>query len=64
MPRLTARLGEKELSKCRKEDKMEMAIEERIRMMRKKKAKERAATNRRMETGQPARKRRKVEESE
>ena len=53
LPRLTAKLGEREMSKWREEDKLEMAkeasIEERIRMMKKKKSKERGANNRRME---------------
>ena len=43
---------------------MEMAIEERIRMMKKKKSKERGANNRRMDPGQPAKKKGRVEVEE
>jgi hypothetical protein len=67
-PRLTARLGERELEKWREVDKEEMlkeaTIEEKIRIMKKEeeKANKRGAGNRRREQGQPERKR--VEQSE
>ena len=64
IPRLTCKLGEKELTKWRVEDKIEQAkeatIEEKIRIRKKEKAKRRAEKGRRMEKGQPARKRRKA----
>ena len=65
LPRLTAKLGEKELGKWREEDRAEMereaSIEEKIRVMKKQNAKDRAGTSRRMEPGQPAKKKRRVE---
>ena len=68
LPRLTAKLGEKDLEKWRKEDKAEMekeaSIEEKIRTRKKAKAKERASKSRRMEQGQPAKKKRRVEHQE
>ena len=66
MPRLTAKLGEKDLEKWREEDReaimKEATIEEKIRMRKKEKAKKRAELSRRMEQGQPKRKRTKYEE--
>ena len=66
LPRLTTRLGEKELSKWREEDKKEMereaTLEEKIRLRKKEKAKRRAENNRRMEPGQSRRKKQRVEE--
>ena len=63
LPRLTAKLGEKDLEKWRKEDRMEMeleaTIEEKIRVRKKERSKRRAEMSRRMEKGQPSRKRRK-----
>ena len=68
LPRLTAKLGEKELGKWREEDRAEMereaSIEEKIRIRKKQKAKDRAGTSRRMEPGQPAKKKRRVEADE
>ena len=68
LPRLTAKLGEKDLTRWREEDRLEMekeaSIEEKIRMRKKEKAKRRGEGNRRMEQGQPKRKRRRVEGSE
>ena len=68
MPRLTAKLGEKDLDKWREEDRLEMeqeaTIEKKIRLRKKEKAKRRGEGNRRMEQGQPTRKRRRVEGSE
>ena len=68
IPRLTAKLGERDLEKWREEDKQEVAkeasIEEKIRQRKKEKAKKRGTANRRMEPGQPKRKRRKVEGGE
>ena len=53
LPRLTAKLGEKELEKWRKEDRedqeRESTIEEKIRLRKKEKAKKRAEASRRME---------------
>ena len=64
LPRLTTKLGEQDLEKWRKEDKLEhekeATLEEKIRIRKKEKSKKRGDTNRRMEKGQPARKRRKV----
>jgi hypothetical protein len=60
LPRLTAKLGEKDLEKWRKEDRMEMeleaTIEEKIRVRKKERSKRRAEMSRRMEKGQPSRK--------
>ena len=57
LPRLTAKLGEKDLEKWRAEDKEELLreaiIEEKIRIRKKEKAKKRGAGNRRMKQGQP-----------
>ena len=65
LPRLTAKLGEKDLDKWREEDRREMekeaTIEEKIRIRKKEKAKRRGAANRRMEQGQPTQKKRRVE---
>jgi hypothetical protein len=65
LPRLTAKLGEKDLDKWREEDRREMekeaTIEEKIRIRKKEKAKKRGAANRRMEHGQPMQKKRRVE---
>jgi hypothetical protein len=64
LPRLTTKLGEKDLEKWRESDRMESAkeasIEEEIRNRKKEKAKKRGATNRRMEPGQPSRKKRRM----
>jgi hypothetical protein len=53
LPRLTAKLGERDLEKWREEDRKEMekeaTIEEKIRIRKKEKAKRRLETNRRME---------------
>ena len=68
LPRLTAKLGERDLDKWRQEDRQEMekeaTIEEKIRMRKKEKSKRRAETGRRMDKGQPARKRRKGNEED
>ena len=60
LPRLTAKLGEKELQNWRECDKdeqqKEATIEEKIRIRKKAKAKLRAEATRRMETGQPQKK--------
>ena len=65
LPRLTAKLGEKELKLWREEDKLEQAkeasIEEKIRIRHKEKAKKRGAASRRMEPGQPRKKRLKLD---
>ena len=64
LPRLTAKLVERDLDKWREEDRMKMekeaTIEEKIR--KKEKEKRRGAANRRMEQGQPSKKKRRVEE--
>ena len=66
LPRLTAKLGEKDLEKWSAEDRLEhekeATIEEKIRIRQKQKAKRRGEANRRMEAGQPAKKRRKIEQ--
>ena len=63
IPRLSTKMGEKELKKWREEDKIELekeaSIEEKIRIRNKNKSKKRIEASRRMETGQPIRKRRK-----
>ena len=63
LPRLTAKLGEKDLDKWREKDQLEMekeaSIEERIRMRKKYMAKKRAEKGRRMEKNQPMRKKRR-----
>jgi hypothetical protein len=68
LPRLTAKLGEKELEKWREVDKEEMrkeaSIEEKIRLRKKKMSKERAEQTRRREMGQPKRKKMRLEESD
>jgi hypothetical protein len=68
LPRLTAKLGEKDLEKKRAEDNEEMmkdaAIEKKIRIIKKEKAKERGAGNRRRGQGQPQRKRMRMEKNE
>ena len=68
LPRLAAKLGEKDMEKWREEDRKEAAdeasLEEKIRIRRKEKAKRRIEASRRMETGQPKRKKRRVEEEE
>ena len=65
LPRLTAKLGEKDLDKWRESDRQEMAkeasIEEKIRNRKKEKAKKRGAASRRMDKGQPSRKKRRIE---
>ena len=65
LPRLTAKLGERDLEKWREEDKREMekeaTIEEKIRTRKKAKARERATATRRMEKGQPVKKKRRIE---
>ena len=66
LPRLTCKLGEKDLEKWRQEDKLELAkeatIEEKIRERKKVKNKARGSQNRRMELGQPKRKRMRMGE--
>ena len=66
LPRLTAKLGEKDLERWRTEDREEMqreaTIEEKIRIRKKEKAKKRGETNRRMEQGQPRKKKLRLEE--
>ena len=61
LPRLTAKLGEKDLERWRTEDREEMqreaTIEEKIRIRKKEKAKKRGEANRRMDQGQPKKKR-------
>ena len=65
LPRLTTKLGKRDLEKWREGDKEEMmkeaSIEENIRMRKKKKAMDRAEKARRREPGQPQRKRRKLD---
>ena len=65
LPRLTAKLGERDMEKWREEDRsehqLEATIEEKIRIRKKDRAKKRAEANRRREKGQPAKKRRKVD---
>ena len=60
LPRLTAKLGERELQTWREEDKQELekeaTIEEKIRLRKKERAKRRAQASRRMEPGHPRRK--------
>ena len=66
LPRLTAKLGEKDLEKWMAEDREEIereaTIEEKIRLRKKEKAKRREEMNRRMEPGQPKRKKMRMEE--
>ena len=66
LPRLTAKLGERDLEKWREGDMEEMrkeaTIEEKIRLRKKEKAKKRAEQTRRTEQGQPKRKRKKLDE--
>ena len=68
LPRLTAKLGEKELGRWRIEDRAEMekeaTIEEKIRIRKKEKAKRRAEASRRMEQYQPRRKKVRLAERE
>ena len=68
IPRLTAKLGERELQNWREEDKEELereaSIEEKIRIRKKERAKKRAEASRRMEPGQPRKKRMKIDEEE
>ena len=68
LPRLTAKLGERDLDKWREEDRKESekeaTIEEKIRMRKKERSKKRAEAGRRMEKCQPAKKRRKRNETE
>ena len=65
LPRLTAKLGEKELERWREGDREEMrkeaSVEEKIRMRKKRKARDRAEKARRREQGQP-KKRMRMEE--
>ena len=66
IPRLTAKLGEKDLERWREEDKKELekeaTIEEKIRIRKKEKYKERGTIRRRTERGQPAKKKRRIQE--
>ena len=66
LPRLTTKLGERDLERWREEDRQELekeaSIEEKIRIRKKEKAKRRGEANRRMEAGQPNRKRVKLDE--
>ena len=68
LPRLTAKLGEKDLDRWREGDRLEMekeaSIEEKKRLRKKEKSKRRGEGNRRMEQEQPKRKIRRVEGSE
>ena len=65
LPRLAAKLGERDMEKWREEDRLEhlqeATIEEKIRTRKKARAKKRAEANRRREKCQPARKRRKMD---
>ena len=66
LPRLTAKLGERDLDKWREEDRRELekeaTIEEKIRIRKKEKAKRRGTANRRMEHGQPTRRREELKQ--
>ena len=66
LPRLTSKLGEKDLERWRKADREEQekeaSLEEKIRIRRKNLGKERARTSRRMDTDQPKRKKMRREE--
>ena len=64
LPRLMAKLGEKDLSNRREEMEKEASIEEKKRLRKKEKSKRRGEGNRRMEQEQPKKKRRRVEGSE
>jgi hypothetical protein len=65
LPRLAAKLGEKDLEKWREADRKEAAeeasVEEKIRVRKKEKAKKRMEASRRMEPGQPKRKKQRIE---
>jgi hypothetical protein len=65
IPRLTTKLGEKDLERWRAEDRLEMekeaSIEEKIRERKKAKSKARGEQNRRMEPGQPSKKRMRLD---
>ena len=66
LPRLTPKLGEKDMEKWREEDRRETAVEasleEKIRIRRKEKARKRMEASRRMEAGQPRRKKQRLDE--
>ena len=66
LPRLTTKLGERDLEKWREEDRLEhlreATIEEKIRLRKKERQKKRGEANRRRDKEQPARKKRKMEE--
>ena len=68
LPRLTAKLGERDIEKWRKEDKLELdreaTIEEKIRIRKKARARDRAEASRRRDKGQPAMKKRRIEDQE
>ena len=68
LPRLTSKLGEKDLDRWRKEDREEQekeaSLEEKIRIRKKNLAKERGRANRRIDTGQPQRKKLRTEGKE
>ena len=65
LPRLTAKLDEKDMEKWREYDREELekeaTIEEKIRIRKKKRSKERAEKTRRREKGKPKRKRMRVD---
>ena len=65
LPRLTAKLGERDMEKWREEDRLEhqreASLEEKIRIRKKARAKMRAEASRRREKCQPAKKRRKMD---
>jgi hypothetical protein len=65
LPRLTARLGEKDLEKWREGDREEMekeaTIEEKIRLRKKKRSRKRAEQTRRRELGQPKKKKMRLD---
>ena len=66
IPRLTTKMGEKDLEKWRVKDRLEMekeaTIEEKIRVRKKAKAKDRGEANRRREAGQPAKKKMRLQD--
>ena len=68
LPRLAAKLGEKDMEKWREEDRREAAeeatIEEKIRMRKKEKARNRMEASRRMEAGQPKKKKQRMDKEE
>ena len=65
--RLTAKLGEKDMDRWKKEDREEMqkeaTVEEKIWIIKKERAKRRGEMNRRMEQGQPKKKKLRLKEA-